>query len=795
MNFENRGTVTTLQMRQNICRLSFNFVVPLLKNQKRKNHVDIIKKLPDNIANQIAAGEVIQRPASAVKELLENAIDAGATQIHLVIQDAGKALVQVIDNGKGMSETDAILSLQRHATSKIKKIEDLFEIKTMGFRGEALASIAAVAEVEIKTRQGDQELGILIEAAHSAIQKQEPCAAPVGTSFSMKNLFFNVPARRNFLKSNAAELRHIIEEFTRVALAFPEIFFSLTSNGQEMFHLDQGPLKARIVQLLGSNLKSQLVSVNDETDYINIHGFIGKPEVSKKTRGDQYFFVNNRFIKSAYLNHAVAGAFSELIPKDNYPLYVLFIDIDPNQVDINVHPTKQEIKFEDEKIIYAFVRAAIKHSLVQSSVAPSLDFSLNPEIQQLDAINKPFNDQEKQAASAGNLYKTFTQKNQAHFIDGSDKGNLKNWQDFYKPAGEAGNISPDPLGGSGASAADRAGEAKRIADFLRTPDNFQPGFTAPTDRHDPDKLNQDESDSSDNGLSGLRLNLNPTTGGYQLPEDPDGYSTLPTDLPQNPKDYLNKGYAPAKETDKQTDAQNDSNTLNEGAVGDAGLDYLAMAGAGADLVLGLGLGGGNTGGRKQVQVQEGALFLQIQHTYIIAPTIRGYVLVHQQLAHERILYEQFSRKLHKSSGAAQRLLIPSDLHISPSDGILLEELSDTIQSLGYYIEKDQNGHYAVTAVPADMPTGGEGRAIELLLEQFKHFNSEFRFSKKEKVIRCMARQQAVKAGKMLTQSEMARLVTDLFNCDISALTASGDSPTYIEFKEDYLDGLFGLGKK
>ena len=788
MNFENHATVTTLQMRQNICRLSFNFVVPLLKNQKRKNHVDIIKKLPDNIANQIAAGEVIQRPASAVKELLENAIDAGATQIHLVIQDAGKALVQVIDNGKGMSASDAILSLQRHATSKINKIEDLFEIKTMGFRGEALASIAAVAEVEIKTRQADQELGILIEAAHSAIQKQEPCAAPTGTSFSMKNLFFNVPARRNFLKSNAAELRHIIEEFTRVALAFPEIFFSLTSNGQEMFHLDQGPLKARIVQLLGSNLKSQLVSVNDETDYLNIHGFIGKPEVSKKTRGDQYFFVNNRFIKSAYLNHAVTGAFSELIPKDNYPLYVLFIDIDPNQVDINVHPTKQEIKFEDEKIIYAFVRAAIKHSLVQSSVAPSLDFSLNPEIQQLDAINKPFNDQEKQAASAGNLYKTFTQKNQAHFIDGSDKGNLKNWQDFYKPAGEAGKLSPDPLGGSGASAADRAGEAKRIADFLRTPDHFQPGSTLPTEKpgageDQPDSGLPTDSDTNDNVVPGLHLNLNPTTGGYQLPEDPDGYSTLPTDLPDNSKAYLNKSAPPRPGGDLQDDA-------NDGAAGDAGLQYLALAGASTDLGL-----GGITSNRKNVQIQEGALFLQIQNTYIISPTTRGYVLVHQQLAHERILYEQFSRKLHKSSGAAQRLLIPSDLHISPSDGILLEELSDTIQALGYYIEKDQNGRYAVTAVPADMPTGGEGRAIELLLEQFKHFNSEIRFSKKEKVIRCMARQQAVKAGKMLTQSEMARLVTDLFNCDISALTASGDSPTYIEFKEEYLDGLFGLGKK
>ena len=728
--------------------------------------------MPDNIANQIAAGEVIQRPASAVKELMENAIDAGATQIHLVIQDAGKALVQVIDNGKGMSEADAILSLQRHATSKIQKIEDLFEIKTMGFRGEALASIAAVAEVEIKTRQHDQELGIFVEASHSAIQKKESCAAPQGTSFSMKNLFFNVPARRNFLKSNAAELRHIIEEFTRVALAFPDIFFSLTSNGQEMFHLDVGPLKARIVQLLGSNLKSQLVSVNDETDYINIHGFIGKPEVSKKTRGDQYFFVNNRFIKSAYLNHAITTAFSELIPKENYPLYVLFIDIDPTQVDINVHPTKQEIKFEDEKIIYAFVKAAIKHSLVQSSVAPSLDFSLNAEIQRLDAINKPFSEHNKEAASAGDLYKTFTQKNQAHFIDRSDKGALKNWQDFYKPTGSGSDES------SGIEKANPDTEAKRIADFLQSnPDQSDEIQDRGTPMPDTAARQTGDSSEHDGGSDlGWSMHLDQTEGGYRLPEDPDGFYSLPTDLPAS-------GFA-AKNTNNETG----DNDVDYGPVSEASLDYFALAGGGAGFSLGI------SKPQKNIELQEGAPLLQIQQTYIIAPTSRGYVLVHQQLAHERILYEQFSKKLHKSSGASQKLLIPSQLHISTSDGILLEELKDTIQTLGYYIEKGEDQKYAVIAVPADMPSGGEGRAIELLLEQFKHFNSEIRFSKKEKVIRCMARQQAVKAGKLLTQPEMVRLVEDLFACDISALTAAGDSPTYIEFKEDYLDGLFGLGK-
>ncbi|MDQ6761555.1 MAG: DNA mismatch repair endonuclease MutL, partial [Bacteroidota bacterium] len=334
---------------------------------------DIITLLPENIANQIAAGEVIQRPASAVKELLENAVDAEATEIRLFINDAGKALIQVIDNGKGMSETDARMSFERHATSKIKNIDDLFHIKTMGFRGEALASIAGVAQVELKTKKTGESVGTCIEIENSVVISQEPVATNEGTNISMKNLFFNVPARRNFLKSNASELRHIIDEFIRVAMSFPAIFFSLTSNGQEVFHLEKGSLKQRIIQILGNNYNAKLVSVKEETDYLDIYGFVGKPETAKKTRGDQYFFVNNRFIKSPYLNHEVMNAFSDMIAKDSFPMYTLFIDLDPSKLDINVHPTKQEIKFEDEQIIYAFVQSAVKHALAQFSITPTLD--------------------------------------------------------------------------------------------------------------------------------------------------------------------------------------------------------------------------------------------------------------------------------------------------------------------------------------------------------------------------------------------------------------------------------------
>ncbi|MEJ7684861.1 MAG: DNA mismatch repair endonuclease MutL [Segetibacter sp.] len=262
----------------------------------------------------------------------------------------------------------------------------------------------------MKTRKADEELGTCLEIENSIVKKQEPCGTSAGTNICMKNLFFNVPARRNFLKSNAAEMRHIIDEFIRVAMAFPHIFFSLTSNGQQVFHLEKGSLKQRILQVLGTFYSSKLVSVSENTDYMNIYGFVGKPDTAKKTRGDQYFFVNNRFIKSAYLNHAVMNAFSDMIAKDSFPMYVLFIDLDPSQLDINVHPTKQEIKFEDEKIVYAFVQAAVKHALAQFSIAPSLDFSLNADIQQMEAISKPANEERLEAIASSNLFKTFTQK-------------------------------------------------------------------------------------------------------------------------------------------------------------------------------------------------------------------------------------------------------------------------------------------------------------------------------------------------------------------------------------------------
>jgi DNA mismatch repair protein MutL len=618
---------------------------------------DIIHLLPDNIANQIAAGEVIQRPASAVKELLENAVDSGADDIRLFVQDAGKALIQVIDNGKGMSETDARMAFERHATSKIRNIDDLFHIRTMGFRGEALASIAAVAQVGLRTRRPEDETGTSIEIENSRVTRQEPVAAPAGTSIAMKNLFFNVPARRNFLKSNPAEMRHIVDEFTRVTLAFPSIFFSMTSNGQELMHLEKGSLKQRIVQILGNSHASKLVSVQENTDYLNIYGFVGKPETAKKTRGDQYLFVNNRFIRSAYLNHAVMNAYKEMIPAESFPLYVLFIDLDPTQIDVNVHPTKQEIKFEDEKIVYAFVQAAVKHSLAQFSITPTLDFDLDPSIQRLDAVSKPVSDEKVAAVASSSLYKTFTQKNQAHFIEPTNKSELHHWKDFYEGPATAG--SSDSAGGDSAS----------------------PGSTA-----------------------------------------------IPTE--QQPA-------SPAR-----------------------------------------------------IQPIEGAPLQQLLNTYIVTPTNRSFILVHQQAAHERILYERYTAAAAGRHIPSQKSLFPVTLTLSAPDAILLSELLPDLQPLGYTIEPFGKESFIIQGTPGDTGQGDEKSALENLLEQYKHFTSEIRFSRREKLIRTLARQHAVRPGAILDEKEMRMLVDSLFACAQHNITPGGD-PTYIEFKKDYVEKLFG----
>ncbi len=368
----------------------------------------IIQLLPDHVANQIAAGEVVQRPASVVKELLENAVDAKATDIKLIIKDAGKSLIQVVDNGIGMSITDSRLCFERHATSKIRQAEDLFSLYTKGFRGEALASIAAIAHVEMKTKQEQDELGTHCIVEGSKFMSQDPAVMPKGTSFLVKNLFFNIPARRNFLKSDTVEYRHIVDEFQRVALAHPSIHFTMYHSGSEMFNLPISNFRQRIVTVFSGKTNEKLVPIAEETEIVNLHGFIGKPEFSKKNRGEQFFFVNNRYIKSGYLHHAVMAGYEGLLKDGAQPSYFIYLDVPPHTIDINIHPTKTEIKFDDEHALYAILRSSIKHSLGQFNVSPVLDFDRDPNLDtpyeyqnktvdfptiQIDSSYNPFSDE------------------------------------------------------------------------------------------------------------------------------------------------------------------------------------------------------------------------------------------------------------------------------------------------------------------------------------------------------------------------------------------------------------------
>ena len=405
---------------------------------------DKIRQLPDHVANQIAAGEVIQRPASAVKELLENALDAGATDIQLILKDAGKELVQLIDNGSGMSPEDARMCFGRHATSKIQEIEDLQHIRTMGFRGEALAAMAAVAQMNLKTRTAESESGWELEIENSQVVRESACAMNPGTVMSMKNLFFNVPARRHFLKSNATEMRHNMEAFISIAMAHPDLAFSMHHNQQELYHLTPGSLKQRIVQLLGSSYSSKLIGVQEHNDYLSIQGFVGKPEAAKRSRGDQYFFVNGRYIRSHNLHHGVMQAFSHVLAPDAFPAYILFLDLDPKHMDVNVHPSKQEVKFDDERIIHAFVSAAVRHALGTSSITPSLDFDLDPSIQHLPAVSRLPSEQDIQRSAQSSLYQGFTRKNQAHLID---KSTGSSWKDLYASALSEAPFTQDGIAG------------------------------------------------------------------------------------------------------------------------------------------------------------------------------------------------------------------------------------------------------------------------------------------------------------------------------------------------------------
>ncbi|MFT6754953.1 MAG: DNA mismatch repair protein MutL [Urechidicola sp.] len=603
---------------------------------------DIIQLLPDHVANQIAAGEVVQRPASVVKELLENAIDAEASSIKLLIKDAGKSLVQVIDNGKGMSETDARLSFERHATSKIRVAEDLFNLQSKGFRGEALASIAAIAHVELKTKQENKELGVSIKIEGSTIQSQELVSTSKGTSIAVKNLFYNIPARRNFLKSNTVETRHIIDEFQRVALAHPSIEFSMYHNESEVYRLTSSNLRQRIVAILGKKTNEKLVPIDEITDVITITGFVSKPEYAKKKRGEQFFFVNDRFIKNSYLHHAVVNAFDGLLGSGYHPSYFLYLTVPTNTIDINIHPTKTEIKFDNEQILYAIIRSTIKHSLGQYNVAPALDFNRD------SALDVPYDFKDKKFHKEPNItvnrdfnpFKADTQKD-IQFPYKREKNS--EWESLYTGV----DISTIEI----------------------------------------------ETENTDNQLF-------------------------------NDKESVSKTH-------------------------------------------------------------------QVHRKYIVSTIKSGVIFIHQNLAHQRILYEEYLENITVKDAMSQQLLFPLEINFSKDDIILIKEIESDLESAGFLFDKIKDETIVVKGIPTTINESQVTIIMEQLLEDIKNEIPETSFSQLDIMAKSLAKSMAIKTGTQLTPAEQEDIVGRLFSCKEPNHSPYG-KPTFISMDINEIDKKFGI---
>ena len=601
--------------------------------------LDIIKLLPDSVANQIAAGEVIQRPASVVKELMENAIDAGATQVDLVVRDAGRTLISVADNGCGMSETDARLCFERHATSKIRCADDLFSIRTMGFRGEALASIAAVAQVELSTRRKEDNVGTKIRIEGSKVLEQSPKPMSAGSSFMVKNLFFNVPARRNFLKSNDAELRHINDEFFRVTMMNPQVGFSYISNDKELFHLYPGTLKQRIVGLFGKDYDSKLLPVNQVTESVAINGFIVKPEFLKKTRGEQYFFVNSRFIKHSYLHHAVENAYKELIPQDCFPGYFLDIQIDPKEIDINIHPTKTEVNFIDIKLIYAIMHSAVRKAIGQNNLAPMLDFDIDP------------------------------------------------------------NLGID------------FGEASRM----------------------------------DRPLVQPKVDFNPSFNPFKV----------------TPIHHQNKNWRIAYDTSGDV-------------VGNSVPDKSDNA---SDVLLD----------------DSRSLFIQLQQSYIVTAVKSGLLVVDQNLAHQRILYEKYLREMDNSSNASQQELFPQHVSLNVNDASILRNIKSELERIGFRLEEMNPYTFIINGTPTDCKGTDAVSVIERIIDDNKTCAVVGVSERKLCLARSLAAQMAVKPGQPLNACEMQDIIDRLFGCAVSEIAPNGKK-IFTIIHSDEIKNRFANGK-
>ena len=633
---------------------------------------NLVHLLPDAIANQIAAGEVIQRPASVVKELVENAIDSGADEIELIIKDAGKTLIQVIDNGCGMSETDARMSLERHATSKLRSAADLFALTTMGFRGEALASIVAIAQMEMKTRRAPDDLGTRLLVEGTEVKEQEPVATPPGTSIAVRNLFYNVPARRNFLKSDAVELRHIRDEFVRIALAHPHLRFDLHVNDRLDLSLPAGKLRHRIVNIFGKKYQEMLVPIEEQTDIIRIGGYVGKPEAARKSKVGQFFFINNRFIRSGYLHHAVMTAYDDLLPKDTHPFYAITLDIDPARIDVNVHPTKQEIKFEDERIIYNYLKATIRHGLGRASIMPTIDFE----------TDNPFH---------------------------SSKVNMRS-----SPVIDQGMPLPSKMN-------EGVDKPKRTVTTGRTDDGSSNDAAAYQARREANNLRN-----------------------WQLM-----YQGL----------------------ERETDAPAATNDSDEGELLPSRM-------------------GNEEAGSPEVAPTERVPY-QLHQRYVVSPIKSGWLLIDQQSAHERILYEQFLEQLADKPAATQTSLFPETIELPAADYGMAVELIPDLQRLGFDLEPFGGNSLLLRGIPAELAEQHNDRELlENLLDAYRN-DRDMEHGGHRRLARSLARGGAIRRGQSLDVTEMRSLMDRLFACAQPA-TAPNGRRCFIKVELDEVERRFEI---
>lgn len=691
--------------------------------------LDIIRLLPESLANQIAAGEVVQRPSSVVKEMLENSVDAEATTIELVLQDAGKLLIQVIDNGKGMSETDARMCFERHATSKIITQDDLYNIRTFGFRGEAMASVAAVAQVELRTRQEDQEVGTLIYIEGSEVKKHEPTATQKGTSLAVKNLFFNTPARRKFLKSNSVELRHITQEFERVALANPHINFSMHHNGQEMYNLKEGKLAKRIVSMFGKGYQSNLLTCQEDVETIQLLGYIGKPQAAKKTKGNQYFFVNNRFIKSGYLHHAVMTAYEGLLPRDAHPFYVLFIEIDPKKIDINVHPTKTEIKFDDERTVYVVIQTAVKQALGVSQVVSPLDFETDANF--LNPAN-------------------YSKNQNNNFV--IDEDNEEEPRTFFSDFSKYDNENTDNENNDFIGKYDKNENKGNYGSYINEP------FNRNNDQKIPSKRPEPTEREKNNQRNWERIYLNDEqreelgTRNWEMGNENEQELGNENEIIQIPNSHVLNPNPQSPITFKSS-----ANNLSKSEL-DAEIKS----------------------SKSKIENSDKRHVFWVAGRFVASPTKSGMIMIDASAAHERILYERYEQRISKSTSniaTSQQILFPPTLTFSVIDYALLKEVLPELKNLGFSIEineeLEKKLQIRLIGLPADLLKEKGESILEALLEQFKYNQTTIKIPKRENILRAFAKRASMQAKSHFSTEEMQSLIDELFACQQPNYTPDG----------------------